>query len=324
MVSVNARDDETDRGRTLREYVERLRTPERTIIWHYTTPDGLLGILKSGSLWATSIKFLNDAQEYAHGLESLIATVHDQLQGKSSEARSMSDALEAVLRSQWETMDPSYVVSFCRDGDLLSQWRGYSGSGGFAIGFDAAALMERWGQAGLGLLMPVIYSSDENLRESMTSLAKLIADTWEEMCDEQFRSAAKAKNRSNLDDVDESTIESLAKSIYEWSGRVSHKDALISRHKHPSFKEEDEWRFVLKPESHRAPECELDFRVGPVGITPYVRAAFQEDASETPIRAVRIGPCREPQLQRGAVQKLLSNLGYEEVDASCSVAPYRA
>ncbi|MCT4574068.1 DUF2971 domain-containing protein, partial [Bacillus thuringiensis] len=78
-------------------------------------------------------------------------------------------------------MDPSYVVSFCGDGDLLSQWRGYSGSGGFAIGFDAAALMERWGRAGLGLLMPVVYSSDEDLRASMISLAKSIAETWEEM-----------------------------------------------------------------------------------------------------------------------------------------------
>jgi hypothetical protein len=33
-----------------------------------------------------------------------------------------------------------FVVSFCPDGDLLSQWRGYGQSGGYAIGFDANIL----------------------------------------------------------------------------------------------------------------------------------------------------------------------------------------
>jgi hypothetical protein len=36
-----------------------------TSIFHYTTPAGLLGILSSGSLFATDYRFLNDASEGA-------------------------------------------------------------------------------------------------------------------------------------------------------------------------------------------------------------------------------------------------------------------
>jgi hypothetical protein len=32
-------------------------------LFHYTTAAGLLGILNSSTLWATDLRFLNDAQE---------------------------------------------------------------------------------------------------------------------------------------------------------------------------------------------------------------------------------------------------------------------
>jgi hypothetical protein len=44
---------------------------------HYTTLAGLLGIVKTESIWATNIKFLNDEQEFLHALgliKEIIAT----------------------------------------------------------------------------------------------------------------------------------------------------------------------------------------------------------------------------------------------------------
>lgn len=34
------------------------------ILHHYTTQEGLLGIVESKSIWATNIYYLNDAAEY--------------------------------------------------------------------------------------------------------------------------------------------------------------------------------------------------------------------------------------------------------------------
>ena len=39
------------------------------IIYHYTDINGLLGIIDSGSIWATHVSRLNDSSEYHHGIK---------------------------------------------------------------------------------------------------------------------------------------------------------------------------------------------------------------------------------------------------------------
>ena len=39
------------------------------ILYHYTTPEGLKGILQSGKLWATEVRYMNDASELDYALE---------------------------------------------------------------------------------------------------------------------------------------------------------------------------------------------------------------------------------------------------------------
>jgi hypothetical protein len=34
------------------------------ILYHYTSQDGLLGILDSKSIWASKVQYLNDEQEF--------------------------------------------------------------------------------------------------------------------------------------------------------------------------------------------------------------------------------------------------------------------
>jgi Protein of unknown function (DUF2971) len=133
-----------------------------TSIFHYTTPAGLLGILSSGSLFATDYRFLNDASEGAiikqfvlPTLEAEAAAVTTALLAKGIAKNFYKDHGEAVHRLQAEQLyrvfmtavnnsAPFFVVSFCRHDEgteeyangLLSQWRGYGESGGFAIEFD--------------------------------------------------------------------------------------------------------------------------------------------------------------------------------------------
>jgi hypothetical protein len=38
-------------------------------LYHYTSVDGLLGILRSKRIWATDIRFLNDRSEFFHAME---------------------------------------------------------------------------------------------------------------------------------------------------------------------------------------------------------------------------------------------------------------
>ncbi len=55
---------------------QRVHAKLPSVLYHYTTAQGLLGILESGSLWTTNSRFLNDPTEieYATRLFRRVAT----------------------------------------------------------------------------------------------------------------------------------------------------------------------------------------------------------------------------------------------------------
>jgi len=44
-------------------------------LFHYTTAAGLLGILKNGNIWASDLRFLNDAQESVYARDMIIDAI---------------------------------------------------------------------------------------------------------------------------------------------------------------------------------------------------------------------------------------------------------
>lgn len=123
-------------------------------LYHYTSADGLFGILRDRVLWATDSKFLNDLSEGAHGV-TLIQAIAD--------ARSdLPDVMLAFLEAS--TLEvagtPAWIVSFTEDRDSLQHWRGYSGRG-YALG-AAPSWIKRAGLPGApATLSRVIYSESE-------------------------------------------------------------------------------------------------------------------------------------------------------------------
>ena len=49
--------------------VAKYDTSESPIVYHYTTPEGLWGIIDSGELWMSDYSYLNDAVELNYGLQ---------------------------------------------------------------------------------------------------------------------------------------------------------------------------------------------------------------------------------------------------------------
>jgi hypothetical protein len=107
---------------------------EPEIIYHYTGIEGLRGILESKSLWATDFHFSNDYTEMCLFGKLLLTKL--SLPGNSKIA--IMESVINGMRGLLENMDDPlalqiYISSFPKEGDLLSQWRGY---GEYAIGFD--------------------------------------------------------------------------------------------------------------------------------------------------------------------------------------------
>ena len=106
----------------------------------------LQGIVKSGRLWATHIYYLNDTQEfkYATGvINDLFQRRIDQSSGVIAERLVQLHNSYKTHVSIWHSLADAYVLCFCAEGNLLSQWRAYAANGeGFAIEFEPESLME--------------------------------------------------------------------------------------------------------------------------------------------------------------------------------------
>src|ERR1700760_2571393 len=107
------------------------------ILWHYTTWDSFLNILRTDELWASDYRFMNDRTELLHALEFCQVRI-DDLKGTSG----LHDFFLRVFRGIHE-LPGACVLSVSRQVDSLEQWRGYtSNSVGVALAFDAQSLSE--------------------------------------------------------------------------------------------------------------------------------------------------------------------------------------
>jgi hypothetical protein len=125
-------------------------------LYHYTTQEGFLGIVKTGELWASKIHYMNDAREFSLGLD--IARQEIKLILKDPDSTLDKDKLRR-MRDEINTIDKInvFVCSLSADGDMLGQWRAYAGrAGGFSIGFDSEKLKTLAAGAGFELA-PCVY-----------------------------------------------------------------------------------------------------------------------------------------------------------------------
>lgn len=104
---------------------------EPGIFYHYTSLNTLWAILESETLRATQARFSNDSEEIKKGaqiLEEICRSCEEDSVGVLS-------AHAHQLRADESDNIDCYIVCFCGDKDVLSQWRGYCRSDGVSIGF---------------------------------------------------------------------------------------------------------------------------------------------------------------------------------------------
>ena len=94
--------------------------------WHYTSLKSLMSIfdikganpnISQCNMYASNIRYLNDEEEYKEGKRFL------------SSIKNCNDC-------ESEYTDDIYVISFCGNGDLLSQWKYYAKGSGISIQFN--------------------------------------------------------------------------------------------------------------------------------------------------------------------------------------------
>jgi hypothetical protein len=272
-------------------------------LYHYTSAQGLEGILRSRSLWATDAAFLNDWKEINYAAEPLIermtdllgARGYDETPGAAPESRSanISWALEAIRRftqpdylahteHHFTWMDgATYVACLSEDHDQLGQWRAY-GKGGYAIGLAKHGLKET-----APLLGAVDYGES-----AVNRLCDMMIEYFE-------RSPTGNASMDGFRDAIDFCMPRLA---------------LV---KHDAFEQEREWRLVVS--RYNTALDGIKVRATP-GLVPYVECSFDQSC----VAEIVIGPGGDFHSER-AVRALLKANDYRPnaLRITQSRAPFR-
>ncbi len=281
---------------------ERLinEAPPETL-YHYTTATGLSGILRSRRLWASSLQFLNDAQELKHAQSVLrqaldehagLPSVHEDVR---SVCRWLSEKLDRV-----ESLD-ACAFSLSQWGDLLSQWRAYCPPpGGYSIGFrysDLRTIAERHGV----VFGRCLYRTDAQ-REVVQELIGNIQ-----------RGVLSVRPDTEKRGEDFAAL-FLPVLLFQFS-------KVAPFLKHGSFEEEAEWRLVYP--SPNIDQVPLDVRISTSRLIPHATVDFRDSGLPQPIAEIIVGPCPDPLLSERAVAILLKGVGLDDVTHRKSWASYR-
>jgi hypothetical protein len=272
------------------------------ILYHYTSLEGILGIIESNSIWATNILYLNDASElnYAEGL--LREQVLNFQKGLGNAFMPEYMFFQSLMKNieYFFVRNDFFVCSFSEKDDLLSQWRGYCPRGtGFSLGFKFSKLKECVIQQNFSIMR---CSYDEN--EQIGALRKLIEQT-----SLRFR-------REGKPDWEVLSIELIIEFI-----------KLAPTFKHPKFKEENEWRIIANlfpPGAIPRKYYELiNFRPGQSMVVPYIKISLPKEGENLLINKIVVGPTHDPNLSKASVEMLLrsKNVNFDEVNYS--TIPYR-
>jgi len=278
------------------------------VLHHYSTLQGLLGIVDSGGLFLSDARFVNDASEGSYGRDVFLSRLK-ACAGKKA-ILGAPEVFENTLRAYerrddgaWNQyqLDHSYVASFCTDGDLLSQWRAYAASAGAgcSIGFRTEDLVGR----------AAISTNAKDTGPSNTGQLSLQRVIYQQGEQEVFVDALLSRIlEAAAADHHPSRWRYLADIIV-----ASLVPAVVSRLKHPAFADEKEWRLVWRARPG------LRFRVDRRGLVPYLLCRFSDDSHShwglPPIAEIRIGPSDSARLTKTAVVELLRARGFPEETA---------
>ena len=172
-----------------REFNPQKQVPLKGLLFHYTTAEGLKGIIEKNELWATSAYFLNDSSEIIYGYGVLKEVLDKSITNNVRPNDSLPLGIARNLR-QWfgedlqnrHVINPIYLACFCEEDNLLSQWRTYGQLGGYSLGFNLPADDLRTGQGFkpepnvyTSIPVKIEYDRSEQAKKCVSILDQLLA-----------------------------------------------------------------------------------------------------------------------------------------------------
>lgn len=300
--------------------IKAFADPCDEVIYHYTSAEGLKGIIETSEIQLTNAAFVNDTTECRalRDEKSLFA-------GSDFSNKHVKDKWQLFMRPSYDDHNNTYIVSFSCGEESLEQWRSY---GNFRIGFRAKDLVKPPFN-----LYRCVYCKEE-IKNWIIEKSKLNGWAGDSLDDPAKRAVAfvlidaASKKYKNKHFMEEREVRLVVTSNHTWG-----------------FYPESPSMFEADPPIHYRIHTAYKIPV------PYVKL-FVEDGSENgqkeeiketarqmkerklkeervrkrnllPITEVLIGPMLHQKEAKIACEILLKDKGYEKVEVNVSNIPYR-
>ncbi len=281
-------------------------TKDENIVYHYCSADAFTKIISNKKIRLSDITKSNDSMEVLWITKYIKEIFDEEFDKETSKTRYFNKGYSKNIFSELvehysddffkaDQRIYSYMVCcFSEEGDLLSQWRGYSDdASGFSIGFDANAL------ATFGKL-----SADDPISSDVFDFKKVIYDVSRQKacireCAKQLISELKLLSKTAGENIKQQSMSAFNRCFLQLF-----KCSIIV--KNPFFKEEKEWRICYCTDlrsNHKSSNVKMEdgLSLSDVAyysrendVIPYVDLSF--DKLNNIIKRIVIGPkCRSSQ-----------------------------
>jgi hypothetical protein len=278
------------------------------IVWHYTTGEGLLGIIESGTIFATQVACLNDKSEIRYATELYRSAINHLIAEKEGETVART-FLNQVLEYMKENPDSPthgiskfFVACFSGVADDLNQWTRYGKRRGYAIGFFARGL----NRTHTSKLFKVVY----NRPAQENAAAKLARGTLD-----FFLEGLQGDRTRNPDEWGANFFTAWDEWIYR----------LAPLAKDPVWLAESEFRLVHELSTDEF--SEVRFQQRETMLSRYIPLAtpswVKRRVPLLPIAKIVIGPGNHPVLTRISITLLLEQMGYAAIPIEATRVPFQ-
>lgn len=300
---------------------------EDKTIFHYTSVNGLEGILSKNELYFTNIRYMNDKDEISVGLHSV------------AKACGANQEDEERLKKLIGIDEQIFICCFSLDGDSLPMWNYYtkdSTNKGYNIEFEAKSLVESILKSNPALdgcrfsFGTVDYSKDDTSEYSQAIIDEIVSSV-KIAIEKNFMSVVEITSKSkNLDDTTESTndalkdwkakIEKAEKSIqpvtlpiYQYTNDPDGTCKIICEKslgflyfiKRQFFQNEREFRLVIAVPRKNISKLKDDsiykFRISNGVLIPYLKIKFSKDI----INGITVAPAINSDLVEDSIRDFL-------------------
>lgn len=298
---------------------DSLNKGRSTITYHYTSPAGAKAILGSNSIRFTDCQFLNDKSEYIHIRKPLLQALEEIWESLFD--ASIPEMIQDMFNDNYETellvitprsdINPKLKFRFIRQRyyifctsakkDSLNMWNYYVKGGnyqGYNLGLAVNSIIKSFSalkDENVELLYgKVLYKELEQisyLKDGITEIDRSLQAELDGIVNQDWRDEIYDKAKGQILDFLE-------------SARLFFKDE--------AFKDEDEFRFVIKlpteyvKKNHSVLNVGYDVRGGI--IVPYCTLNIEKAS----FKSVTLSPMLDKELAKQGLNRFLTDCNYED------------